>query len=165
MSRSTLHCPECSIIIFVLKEIKKRFGTNWIQFKSMCRKLNCQWQATNSHTAYQRAEGKLHQFKGDLQHYMMARSKIRWSKVNTAKVTMSKLHKHLWMTSDCTSTGHVQIDMSKHIKAMIEESPEESPGKTRCPWNGMLQLQYILATEVTSENVWHLEKEQLRLYE
>jgi hypothetical protein len=56
-------------------------------------------------------------------------------RVNTVKVTRGKLHDYLGMTLDYTAPGQVKIDMTKYIKAMIDEFPEELPGKVNCPWN------------------------------
>ena len=39
------------------------------------------------------------------------------------------------MTLDYSTPGQVKIDMSDYIKAMVDEFPEELPGKTQCPWN------------------------------
>jgi hypothetical protein len=43
------------------------------------------------------------------------------------------------MTLDYSTPGQVKIDiMSHYIKAMVDEFPEELPGKTQCPWNDSL---------------------------
>jgi hypothetical protein len=39
------------------------------------------------------------------------------------------------MMLDYSTPGQVKIDMSDYIKAMVDEFPEELPGKTQCPWN------------------------------
>jgi hypothetical protein len=56
-------------------------------------------------------------------------------KVNVVKVTRGKRHDYLGMTLDYSTPGQVKIDMSHYIKAMVDEFPEELPGKTQCPWN------------------------------
>jgi hypothetical protein len=56
-------------------------------------------------------------------------------KVNVVKVTRGKWHDYLGMMLDYSTPGQVKIDMSDYIKAMVDEFPEELPGKTQCPWN------------------------------
>jgi hypothetical protein len=55
--------------------------------------------------------------------------------IGEEKATRGLKHDYLGMILDYTLSGTLKVDMTQYVKAVIEEFPEKSSGKSACAWS------------------------------
>jgi hypothetical protein len=66
------------------------------------------------------------------------RTKYASDEIGEVKVVRGHRHDYLAMVLDYTNSGVLKIDMTKYVKAMIEDFPIKLEGKSSCPWTNKL---------------------------
>ena len=66
------------------------------------------------------------------------RTKYASDEIGEVKVVRGHRHDYLAMVLDYTNPGVLKIDMTKYVKAKIEDFPMKLEGKSTCPWTNKL---------------------------